>query len=99
MSFPESSLAAYRNMVASGECEKHKSLILGVIKTEGAGWTAHQIAFSISEKLGQPFTNAQVTRRVNELEASGLIHRGVDMVNCPITGRLMTTWYPGKSPI
>lgn len=48
----------------------------------------------LDKALGAGQPNANFSRRLTELEAKGLIHRG-DPRLCNVSGRRATTWWPG----
>lgn len=94
---PETSMSAHHGFVCSVEKAVHDQTFKNIIYSIGAGWTATEIAREASRWLGRPITNVQVSRRLPELEAKGLIERGRFSVMCPIKGRQMLAWFPKES--
>lgn len=80
---PISSHEAGSEIVSSGIASRHCKLILSIMSQEQKTNCEH------AELAG--LTQNQITRRMTEIERSGLVERGA-YVTCPILGRRVGTW-------
>lgn len=88
------SVLAHDQHETSGKAESGRQRVLCLVR-ESSGSTACELYTWLFGAYG--LTRHEISRRLPELRAAGLVHNG-EKRKCRIKGNLQLTWFYGKGP-